>query len=124
MNKKIVIAVCAIILIIIGVIVIIKMQNNFDKSNPIIYEASKTEDYRYIINKDKRYVPYSAINPTKRGSYLGYIGDDKTDEIYTFKQYSQDEWLISYSNGEAMLLKEQNTTNIQENLTSEYEWNN
>ena len=124
MNKKIVIAICVVILIIIGAFVIIKMQNVFYKLNPIVFEQSKTENYKYIIYKDKRYVPYSAINSTQKGSYLGYVGDNKTDEIYTFKQYSKDEWLIFYSNGESMLFKEQNVTNIPESLTSEYEWNN
>ena len=114
MNKK---------LIIIGAFVIIKMQNVFYKLNPIIFEQSKTENYKYIIYKDKRYVPYSAINSTQKGSYLGYVGDNKTDEIYTFKQYSKEEWLIFYSNGESMLFKERNVTNIPEGLTSEYEWN-
>ena len=41
-----------------------------------------------------------------------------------FKDYSQDEWLISYSMGESMLCKEKNTTKIPEGLASEYEWNN
>ena len=124
MNKKIVIAICVTILIIIGTFVIIKIQNNFNRLNPIIFEESKTEDYKYIINKDKRYVPYSAISPTQRGKYLGYVGDDKTDEIYAFKQYSEDEWIISYLNGVSMLFRERNTTNIPEGLSSEYEWNN
>ena len=123
MNKKIVIAICVVILIIIGAFVIIKMQNVFYKLNPIIFEQSKTENYKYIIYKDKRYAPYSAISSTERGSYLGYVGDNKTDEIYTFKQYSKEEWLIFYSNGESMLFKERNVTNIPEGLTSEYEWN-
>lgn len=128
MNKKVIIGICAIVLtVIIGIFVFIKLNPSFDKSNPIIFEKSKTEDYIYIIYQDKRYVPYSAISPSKREDYLGYVGEDKQDEIYTFKGYSQDEWIISYLDSgmmnDCMLLKEQNVTDIPEGLTSEYEWN-
>lgn len=124
MNKKVIIGIIiGLIVVIIGVLAWIKL-NSFDKSNPIIFEQLVSEDYAYIVYKENEYVPYSAISPTDRGKYLGYVKDDEVEEIYTFKDYSQDEWLISYSVGEAMLYKEKNVTDIPEGLSSEYEWNN
>lgn len=54
--------------------------------------------------------------------------NDEQDEIYTFKNYSEEEWLINLldtgATKECMLYKEKNVTNIPEGLSSEYEWNN
>ena len=120
MNKKIIIGICiSIVVIAIGIFIWNKC-----KTEPIIFEQGVSESYAYIIYDGKEYVPYSAISSTDRGKYLGYIKDNEGEKIYKFKDYSQEEWLISYSMGESMLLKEKNTTNIPEGLTSEYEWNN
>ena len=123
-NINRIIGIIVIVLIIIGIFTLIKFGSTFDKSNPIIYEMSKTEDYNYIIYQDKRYIPYSNINSNNRKDYLGYVGQNKEDEIYSYKNYSQDEWIILYSKGKSMLFKEQNITNIPKGLSSEYEWNN
>ena len=59
---------------------------------------------------------------------MGYAGEDKQDEVYTVKGYSEEEWLISYLDSgmmnDCMLLKEKSVTDIPGGLTSEYKWNN
>lgn len=129
MSKKVVIGICIVVLVvIIGAFAWIKLNNTFDKSNPIIFEKGSNGDYSYVIYQGREYVPYCAFNPQKRETYLGYVGEDKQDEIYTVKGYSEEEWLISYLNSgmmnDCMLLKEKSVTNIPDGLTSEYEWNN
>ena len=129
MNKKVIIAICTVILIlIIGAFAWIKLNNTFDKSNPIIFEKGSNDNYSYIIYQGREYVPYCAISSTERDSYLGYIGEDKQDEVYKVKGYSEEEWLINLldtgATKEYMLYKEKNVTNIPEGLSSEYEWNN
>ena len=129
MNKKVIISICIVILIlIIGIFAWIKLFPSFDKSNPIIFEKGLNDDYVYIIYQGREYVPYCAFDPRERENYLGYVEDDNQDEIYTFKGYSEEEWLISYLDSglmnSCMLLKEKNVTNIPEGLSSEYDWNN
>ena len=129
MSKKVIIGICiTVLIVIIGVFAWIKLNNTFDKSNPIILERQSNEEYAYVIYEGREYVPYCAFSPKEREKYLGYVGDDKQDEIYTVKGYSEEEWLISYLDSgmmnDCMLLKEKNTTNIPDGLSSEYEWNN
>ena len=129
MNKKVVIAICIVILVlIIGAFAWIKLNNTFDRSNPIIFEKGSNDNYSYIIYQNREYVPYCAYSSKEREKYLGYIGEDKQDEIYTVKGYSEEEWLINLldtgATKECMLYKEKNVTNIPEGLSSEYEWNN
>lgn len=120
MNKKAIISIfIAIIVVVIGIFICSKY-----KTESIIFEQKVSNNYAYIVYNGNEYVPYSAISSTNRGKYLGYIKGNETEKIYKFKDYSQDEWLISYSMGESMLYKEKNTTKIPEGLASEYEWNN
>lgn len=99
----------------------------FDKSNPIIFEKAETDEYVFVIYKDKEYVPYSTCNPKDMTKYIGYVEDDQHDEIYTFKNYSKEEWIINYLNsGEmnsCMLMKEKDVVEIPDGLSSEYDWN-
>lgn len=99
-----------------------------DTMEPVIFEQYSNGEYVYIVYEGREYVPYSPISPTERDCYLGYISGDEQDEIYTCKHYNEEEWLISYLNSglmnDCMLLKEKNTTNIPEGLSSEYDWNN
>ncbi len=86
MNKKVIISICVVVLILImGVFVWTKVNNTFDKSNPIIFEQQINDDYISIIYKGKEYVPYSSITSKEREKYLGYVGEDKQDEIYNLK---------------------------------------
>lgn len=113
---------------ILGVCILGLTGCGYDKSNPIVFEQASTEDYAYIIYGDREYVPYSACSPKDRTKYLGYIKGNEQEEIYTFKNYSEEEWLINLLNTgatkECMLWKEKNVTNIPKGLSSEYEWNN
>lgn len=127
MNKKVIIGIgVGVMIVLIGVFAWSNLHA-FDKSNPIIFEKSEAEEYSYIIYQDREYVPYCAFSSREREKYLGYVGDDKQDEIYTVKGYSEEEWLISYLDSgmmnDCMLLKEKNVTNIPDGLSSEYKWN-
>lgn len=126
MIKKLIAGICAGLIIVI-VLAFILLHPTFDKSNPILFEKQTNGEYAYIIYQDREYVPYCAFNPRERGKYLGFVRDDRADEIYTFKGHSEAEWLISYLDSglmnDCMLLKEKNVIEIPEGLSSEYEWN-
>lgn len=98
-----------------------------DETGGIVFEKADREGYRAVIYDGREYVPYTAISVSDRGEYLGYIAGDPDDKIYEYKGYSTDQWLISFLDSGlmdgAMLLKEENVTDIPEGLTSEYEWN-
>lgn len=95
---------------------------------PIIFEQQVNDDYASIIYEGREYVPYCAISPRERDCYLGYVGEDEQDKVYTCKNYLEEEWLISSletgATTECMLYKEKDVTNIPDGLSSEYEWNN
>lgn len=115
-------------IILCGILVLTLSGCGYDKSNPIIFEKGTNEEYSYIIYQSKEYLPYTACNSKYITKYLGYIKDDKQDEIYTFKDYFEEEWLADVLNTgatkECMLYKEKNVTNIPDGLSSEYELNN
>ena len=85
-------------------------------------------DYLIIVSGDRSYVPFCAVDNTDRKSQIGIVNGDKKDQIYEYKDYSTDDWIISfYKSGEmdsSMLMKEINVTEIPDNLKSDYEWNN
>ena len=126
MNKKIIAGICASLIIVIAFAFIL-LHPTFDKSNPILFEKQTNDEYAYIIYQDREYVPYCAFSPHERGKYLGFVEDNRADEIYTFRGHSETEWLISYLDSglmnDCMLLKEKNVTEIPKGLSSEYEWN-
>ncbi len=127
MNKKIIITISVVMVVAICIIggITLVIEN---KRSPIIFKTGSNGDYAYIIYDGKEYVPYCAISNNDRAEYLGYIEDDKQEEIYTYKGASKDEWLISFTKiglgGESMLFKEKNVTDIPSGLSSEYDWNN
>ena len=73
------------------------------------------------------YVPFCAVNNSDRGEQIGIVDNDENNQIYKYKGYSEDEWLISfYHSGlmdSSMLMKEIGVSNIPKDLYSEYEWN-
>lgn len=85
------------------------------------------KDYRAITWNDKIYVPFCAVDNSDRGKQIGIVDNDEDDQVYEYKGYSIDEWLISfYHSGEmdnSMLMREINVKNIPKGLYSEYEWN-
>ena len=84
-------------------------------------------DYVAIVWGDRTYVPFCAINNSERGAQLGIVDEDENNQIYEYKDHSDEEWVISfYRSGEmdgSMLMREIKVTEIPESLQSEYEWN-
>lgn len=93
-----------------------------------IFRQETNGQYASIIWDDREYVPFCAIEPGKRGEYLGYMEDDPDVKIYELEGYSSEEWIIEYLDlgicSEAMLSKEISVQNIPEGFYSEYDWNN
>lgn len=90
--------------------------------------TESNDDYVSIIWQERTYVPFCAIDNDERGVQIGIVNGDKNDQVYEYKGYSSDEWIISfYKSGEmdnSMLMKEVNVKEIPNNLQSDYEWNN
>lgn len=98
------------------------------KSQPLENMSSiETKDYMAITWNDKIYVPFCAVEKSFRGKQIGIVDNDKNNQVYEYKGYSPDEWIISfYYSGEmdgCMLMREINVKNIPEKLNSEYKWN-
>ena len=96
-----------------------KLENMTRQSN---------DDYVSIIWEDRVYIPFCGISNSEQGAQIGIVNGDKNDQVYEYKGHSTDDWIISfYKSGEmdsSMLMKEINTTEIPEDLQSDYEWNN
>lgn len=82
--------------------------------------TQSSDDYVSIIWEDRVYIPFCAINNSEQGEQIGIVNGDKNDQVYEYKGYSTDNWIISfYKSGEmdnSMLMKEVNTTEIPDNL--------
>ena len=92
------------------------------------YTSGSNDDYTYVTINDKVFVPFSAADNSECGKWIGVVDNDQYNRIYEYKDFSSDEWIISfYDSGEmdiSMLMKEQNVTEYPKGLTSEYVWNN
>lgn len=101
------------------------MNSNNQLENMTTQESN---DYVSIIWGDRVYVPFCAIDNSERGAQIGIVDGDKNDQVYEYKNYSTEDWIISfYKSGEmdsSMLMKEINVKEIPDNLQSDYEWNN
>lgn len=98
------------------------------KTEPLENMSSlESKEYLAITWNDKTYIPFCAVENSDRGRQIGIVDKDKNDQVYEYKGYSTDEWIISfYHSGEmdgSMLMREINVKNIPEGLKSEYEWN-
>lgn len=86
-----------------------------------------TGKYMAIVWGDKTYVPFCAIPNSDRGEKIGIVNSDENDQVYEYKGYSTDKWVVSfYNSGEmdsSMLMRELNVKEIPKGLESEYEWN-
>lgn len=124
MNKKIIIVIVMLIIIasIVGILAWKKVESNNEpepnEPEPIISTPLVAEDYANIMYNNKEYVPYAMVLSAEKGEYLGTIRTEEIEEIYTLKNYSQDEWIITCSDDECVLYKEKNVTNIPEELIS------
>lgn len=90
--------------------------------------TQKNNDYVAIVWGNRAYVPFCAVDNREKGTQIGIVSGDKKNQVYEYKGYSTDAWIISfYKSGEmdsSMLMKEINVTEIPYNLKSDYKWNN
>lgn len=89
--------------------------------------SSDRGEYQAIVWGDRIYVPFCAISNGARGEKIGIVDGDENDQVYEYKGYSTDEWVISfYHSGlmdSSMLMREINVLQIPEELQSDYAWN-
>ncbi len=98
------------------------------KSNPLEdMTALDQGEYLAIVWGEKTYIPFCAVSNDERGAKIGIVDGDENDQIYEYKGYSTDEWVISFYHSGLMdglmLMREVNVTQIPEGLKSEYAWN-
>ena len=100
---------------------------------PIVYQREHGDGYVYLTQGDKAYVPYCPFKADMLGECIGYCDEEATEYsdasrqyICELKGYSADEWIVEVLDTgctEGMIMREINTTEIPEGLSSEYEWN-
>jgi len=129
-KKNLFIIFIIIILLVICCLLFLAIRNSKYNKNPEHLEDMtyyKTEEYQAIVWNNRTYVPFCAIENSKRGKWIGIIDSDENNRVYEYKEYSTNEWLILLNkvgvDGESILFKEKNVTDIPEGLQSEYEWN-
>ena len=95
--------------------------------NLLGYSSGTTDDYVYVTIDDKTFIPFAAVSNSAQGDWIGIVDGDEKDRIYEYKDYSPDEWIISfYKSGEmdiSLLMKEQNVTEYPKGVYSDYLWN-
>ncbi|MDE7273708.1 MAG: hypothetical protein K2N95_11725 [Lachnospiraceae bacterium] len=102
--------------------------------HPIVYAQRIHEgEYAYLVYEDKIFVPYCPYEADCLGECIGYYDVPASENTEAGRAYvcemrgcSKDEWIIDIMDtncSEGMILREINTTEIPEGLTSEYEWN-
>ena len=111
-------------------------RNDYEEAVKLIHEYTvqdagavsfDTGEYVGIEWLGHRYVPFCAVSNTDRGAMLTIVNGDEKDQIYEYKGYSPNEWIISFYNSglmdASMLMREESVTDIPDNLESEYFWN-
>jgi len=82
------------------------------------------EDYRAIVWEGRVYVPYCAVANRERGRQIGIVDGDERDQVYEYRGYQSEKWIISfYHSGlmdHSLLMREQTVTDIPEGLLSEH----
>ncbi len=118
----------AILVCIVLAVCLLTNPKSSDAASTSVAASFEGDGYVGISYEGRRYVPFCAISNSARGELLGYVGDDPKDQIYTWKGYSPEEWIISfYHSGlmdTSMLMRETHVTDIPSQVTSEYSWNN
>ncbi|AFS79477.1 hypothetical protein Curi_c24820 [Gottschalkia acidurici 9a] len=118
------------LLYLISLCLITIMLSSCNQSNKKLENMTTQEnnDYVAIVSENRTYIPFCAVDNSERGEQIGIVNGDKNDQVYEYKDYSTDDWIISfYKSGEmdsSMLMKEINVMEIPGNLKSDYEWNN
>ena len=95
------------------------------KQELVDMSTSVNGEYAAIIWEGKTYVPFCAVSKNDCGAQIGYVDGNTDDKVCQYKDYSTEEWVANYIavDGGAMLLKEENVTDIPDGLESEYKWN-
>ena len=85
-------------------------------------ESVSIDGKRAVIWEDRTYIPFCVVSKNNRGELIGYVDSDINDRISEYRNYSPDEWVVSWlpTDGGAMLMKEQNVVNIPDGLEAEY----
>lgn len=85
-------------------------------------ESVSIDGKRAVIWDSRTYVPFCVVSKKDCGKQIGYVDGDTDDRISEYKEYSSDEWLVSWipMDGGAMLLKEQSVIDIPDGLEAEY----
>lgn len=88
--------------------------------------TKNTKDYVSIVWEGRTYIPFCVIDNDKRGEQIGIVNGDNDDQVFEYRGYSTDNWLISfYKSGEmdnSVLMKEMNVTKIPNNLQPDWEY--
>lgn len=109
-------------------LLLVACGGNKKPNDLLAYSSSTNDDYTYVTIEDKVFIPFTPVANTDRGDWIGIVDGDDNNRIYEYKDYSSDEWVISfYNSGEmdiSMLMREESITDYPEGITSEYEWNN
>ena len=87
-----------------------------------------TEEYAALVWQGRTYVPYCPVEKSACGRRIGgSVDGDFQEDYYTYKGYSEQEWLIAIPRSglmdSPMLYREQSVWDIPEGLESEYAWN-
>ena len=90
--------------------------------NLVDMRSVSVDGSRAVVWEDRTYVPFCVVSKNDRGEQIGYVDGDTNDRISEYKDYPPEEWLVSWlpMDGGAMLLKEQNVTDIPDGLDAEY----
>jgi hypothetical protein len=106
------------------------MLSSCGQSNKKLENMTTRENNEYvaIVWGNRTYIPFCVVDNSEQGVQIGIVNGDKKDQVYEYKGYSTDDWIISfYKSGEmdsSMLMKEINVTEVPDYLKSNYKWNN
>ncbi len=96
--------------------------------NPVVFDTIEKDEYMSIIWCNKEYVPFCAFDPSQVGDCIGYY-ENNGNKIFVckLKGQSPDEWIVDDLGldncDEGMIFREKRTTDIPNDLSSDYEWN-
>ena len=86
-----------------------------------------TGEYVSIEWQGRRYVPFCAVDNSDRGAMLAIVDGDDNNQLYEYKGYAPDKWIISFYHSGlmdgSMLMREEHVTEFPDSLDSEYSWN-
>lgn len=88
-------------------------------------ESYDTGKYSGILWGDRIYVPIAVVNNSDRGEKIGIVDGDEKNQVYLYRDYPAEKFLISYLDSglmdSSMLLREVGTDEVPEGVEVEYE---